>query len=78
MPDANRTRTNPHVERERAKDHDEEVAEALGQEERTGAIPRTDIPGHEQQGVTNQPVEEEVEQQEKLPPRGERKGGSHA
>jgi hypothetical protein len=78
MPDANRTRTNPQLEKAQAeRDHDE-MDEALSQDERTGAIPRADIPGHEQQGITNQPVEEEERQQEKLPPRGERKGGSHA
>jgi hypothetical protein len=78
MPDANRTRMNPDVEKEKAEGDRDVVDEALSQQERTGATPRPDIPGHEQQGVTNQPAEEEAEQQEKLPPRGERKGGAHA
>jgi hypothetical protein len=41
--------------------------------ERQGAKPGPDIPGHEQQGVTNRPLAEEERQQSKLPPRGESK-----
>lgn len=82
MPDANRVRRTPHLNKEQAEAHHDEIAEALEQTaeaeaQRTPAIPRADA-GDEQQGITNQPVEEEVRQQDKLPPRGERKGGSHA
>ena len=84
MADANRMRTNPHLEKEQSEGDRETVEEALAEQaeaaqtEHTGAKPRADIPGHEQQGITNQPLEEEERQQDKLPPRGERKGGAHA
>jgi hypothetical protein len=73
--------TNPDLHKEQAEGERQTVDESLGKSERTGTTPRPDIPGHEQQGVTNRPVEEEREQQSKLPPRGEAKKptpGGHA
>ena len=73
MPDADRTRMNPELEKEQAEGDRKVIEEALREEERTGATPRPDIPGHEQQGITNKPLDEEQRQQAELPPRGERK-----
>ena len=75
MPDADRTRMNPDLEKEQAEGDRKIVEEALSHEERTGATPRADVPGHEQQGITNRPAAEEEQQQAELPPRGERKQG---
>jgi hypothetical protein len=76
-----KTDTNPDLRKEQAEGDRDTVDQALDRTDRTGATPRPDIPGHEQQGVTNRPVEEEREQQSKLPPRGEAKKptpGGHA
>ncbi|MBI2218070.1 MAG: hypothetical protein HYU51_12300 [Candidatus Rokubacteria bacterium] len=73
--------TNPDLDREQAEGDRETVDQTLHRTERTGATPRPDIPGHKQQGVTNRSLEEEREQQSKLPPRGEAKKptpGGHA
>jgi hypothetical protein len=66
-------RSNPDLGKEQAEGERETVEQALGKQDRQGAKPRPDIPGHEQQGVTNKPKGEEDRQQEKLPPRGESK-----
>lgn len=74
-------RNKPDLDKEQAEGDRETVEEALEQGERTGATPRADIPGHEQQGITNQPLGEEEEQQRHLPVRGEAKKktpGGHA
>ena len=74
MPAADRTRMNPDVEKEKAEG-DRKTVEEARQDERSGAKQRPDVPAHEQQGITNKPVEEEERQQAELPPRGERKQG---
>lgn len=76
-----RIRNNPDLDKEQAEGDRETVDEALDQSEQTGATPRADIPGPERQGITNQPLGEEEEQQRQLPVRGEAKKktpGGHA
>ncbi len=76
--------TNPDLHKEQAEGDRSTVEAALehtAQADRTGAAPQPDIPGHEPQGITNRPVEEEQHEQSKLPPRGEAKKptpGGHA
>lgn len=77
---ADKPRSDPKLDKEQAEGERETVDEALGKTERTGATPRADIPGHEQQGITNRPKSEEDAEQA-LPPRGEAKKptpGGHA
>jgi hypothetical protein len=74
-------RSNPGFAKEQAEGERDTVDEASKRTDRQGATPRADIPGHEQQGITNRPLEEEQKQQDKLPPRGEAKKptpGGHA
>ena len=39
---------------------------------------REDVNDNEEAGVTNRPIEEEQREQQNLPPRGDRKDGTHA
>lgn len=78
---ADKPRSNPNLDKEQAEGERETVDEALGRNDRQGAKPRADIPGHEQQGITNRPKTEEDREQSELPPRGEAKKptpGGHA
>ena len=69
---------NPNFDKEQAEGDRETVDQAL---DKAGATPPADIPGHEQQGITNHPKSEEDQEQSELPPRGEAKKptpGGHA
>lgn len=39
---------------------------------------RENVNSNEEAGITNRPIEEEQRDQQNLPPRGERKDGTHA
>ena len=39
---------------------------------------RENVNTNEESGVTNRPIEEEQREQQNLPPRGDRKDGTHA
>jgi hypothetical protein len=84
---AKQPHSNPNFDKEKAEGDRKTVDEALGgvpseeRQDKTGAKPRADIPGHEQQGITNHPKVEEDKEQSDLPPRGEAKKptpGGHA
>ena len=75
---ADKPRSNPNFDKEKAEGDRGTVDAAI---DKTGATPRADVPGHEQQGITNRPKAEEDEEQSELPPRGEAKKptpGGHA
>ncbi|MGH7277298.1 MAG: hypothetical protein ACREJG_01270 [Candidatus Rokuibacteriota bacterium] len=64
------TRSNPALDKEKAEGSRETVEQAIDRAEEQAE----DKP----QGVTNQPLEEERRQQQKVPPRGQRKGNVSA
>lgn len=75
------SRASPDLQKEQAEGSRETVDQALDHAERTDATPAQEAPGRRRQDVTNRPLEEEEDQQAKLPPRGEAKKptpGGHA
>jgi hypothetical protein len=54
-----------------------EPAEGSRENVNTNDLPESSF-GESGGGITNRPLEEEEENQERVPPRGERKDGAHA